>query len=201
MDITLEQIKAARALLDWTQKDLAEYADLNPALVANYESGRTKSSEVGSAIYKALVANGIEFTGGGVLPRQVSSYMLDSYMDLLEDIEKNIPDGGEVLKHCVDDRRSNQQVIDYVAKMRNSGVRERMTIADDNNFITGDPKDYRQIPADYFASSEVVITYADKVAFFVDAKALVIKSQTLSNVFKDQFEYWWKNGKELRHGA
>ena len=88
-------------------------------------------------------------------------------MELLEDIEKNIPDGGEVLKHCVDDRRSNQQVIDYVAKMRSNGVRERMTIADDNNFITGDPKDYRQIPADYFASSEVVITYADKVAFFV----------------------------------
>jgi transcriptional regulator with XRE-family HTH domain len=199
MDISLEQIKAGRALLDWTQKDLAEYANLNHSIVANYESGRTKSSEVAASIYKALIANGIEFTGGGVLPRQVFSYMLDSYTDLLEDIEKTLPEGGEVLKHCVDDRRSNQSVINHIAEMRSKNICERLTISYDNNYVTGDPKDYRQIPADYFASSEVVITYADKVAFFVDAKALVIKSQTLSNVFKDQFEYWWKNGKELRH--
>lgn len=79
--------------------------------------------------------------------------------------------------------------------MRRAGISDRMTISEDNNFITGFPEQYRQIPKDYFSSSEVIIIYANKVAFFVEGQALVIMSKTLAKVFKDQFEYWWKEGK------
>lgn len=40
-----------------------------------------------------------------------------------------------------------------------------------------------------------MIIYLNKVAFFVEGKALVIVSESLAKVFKDQFEYWWKEGR------
>jgi len=200
MFISIEQIKAARALLRWNQKELAAYAGLKDDQVHNFEAGRTHSLEVLEAIHRAFTARGIDFVGGGVIPRHVSSYVLDSFADLLDDIALSMPEGGEVLKHCVDDRRSSPEIIEKVAAMRRAGIRERLTIADDNNYITGISENYRQIPADYFASSEVVIIYLNKVAFFVDGKALVIVSESLSKVFKDQFEYWWKEGKVV-YGA
>ncbi len=197
MFISIEQIKAARALLKWTQKDLAQNAGLNNDQIHSFEAGRTHSLDVLEAIHAAFTAHGMHFEGGGVRPRSVSSYLLDSYLALLDDISRSMPEGGEVLKHCVDDRRSTPEVIEKVKKMRKAGICERLTISEENNFITGNPADYRQIPDGYFASSEVVIIYLDKVAFFVEGKALVIISTSLAKVFKDQFEYWWKEGKEI----
>lgn len=197
MFISLEQIKAARALLKWTQKDLAAHAGLGDDQVHSYEAGRTRSLEVLEAMCAAFAAHGIDFPDGGVQPRKVSSFLLNSYMDLLDDISRSMPEDGEVLKHCVDDRRSSPEVVEKVSQMRRAGIRERLTISEENNYVSGDPKDYRQIPAGYFASSEVMIIYLNKVAFFVERKALVIVSESLAKVFKDQFEYWWKEGKVL----
>lgn len=195
MIISIEQIKAARALLKWTQKDLAEHAGLKVDQIHSYEAGRTRSLEVHEGVHRAFIINGLEFLNGGVVLSQVHSYILPSYIDVLNDISRSLPQGGEVLKHCVDDRRSTPEVIERVRSMRRDGISDRMTISEDNNFITGYPEQYRQIPKDYFSSSEVVIIYANKVAFFVEGKALVVTSKTLAKVFKDQFEYWWKEGK------
>lgn len=197
MFISIEQIKAARALLKWTQKDLAGRARLKDDQIHSYEAGRTRSLEVLEAIYKAFTINGLEFINGGVVPTQVHSYILPSYIDVLNDICRSLPQGGEVLKHCVDDRRSSPQVIEKVREMRKAGISDRMTISEENVYITGFPEQYRQIPKDYFASSEVIIIYSNKVAFFVEGQALVITSKNLAKVFKDQFEYWWKEGKIL----
>jgi transcriptional regulator with XRE-family HTH domain len=197
MFITVEQIKAARALLKWTQKDLAHHAGLKDDQIQAFEAGRTRSLDVLESVYKTLTLQGLEFYNGGVIPNKVASYTLNSYMDVLNDICMSLPDGGEVLKHCVDDRRSTPEVMEKVRKMRESGIRERLTISDQNHIVSGNREDYRQIPADYFSSSEVIITYLNKVVFFVDGKALVVLNQTLANIFRDQFEYWWKAGKAL----
>ncbi len=197
MLISLEQIKAARALLGWTQKDLAKNSGLNDDQVHSYEAGRTRSMEVLEAIHKTFIKQGLDFSNGGVVPNKVGSYLLNSYMEVLQDIEDSFPNGGEVLKHCVDDARSSPKIISKIAEMREAGIRERLTISDENSYVTGNKKDYRKIPADYVASSEVMIIYLNKVVFFVDGKALVVVNQTLSDVFKSQFEYWWKEGKKL----
>lgn len=197
MPITVEQIKAGRALLRWNQQDLADRAGLNIDQLRSFEAGRTRANDVLEAIEQAFTAQALEFTDGGVIPRRVSSYILDSYMDVLDDIARSMPQGGEVLKHCVDDRRSTPEVIKRVSEMRASGVRERLTISEDNDFITGDKEMYRQIPKEYFASSEVMIIYLNKVAFFVDGKVLVILNENLAQVFRQQFEYWWNKGKAL----
>ncbi len=194
MIISLEQIKAGRSLLKWTQKDLAKHANLNDDQVHNFEAGRSRSLDVIEAIHNSFIANGLEFVSGGVIRKDISSYVLNSYMDVLNDICLDMPDGGEVLKHCVDDSRSTQKVIDKVTEMRNSGITERLTISENNKFITGNQNDYKKIPSDYVLNSEVVIIYKNKVAFFTDGKVIVISNRNLASIFRDQFEYWWKKG-------
>ena len=199
--ITGNHIRAARAWLDWSQNDLADRAGVSHMTVRRQEqeSGDVKEA-TRLAIIRVLAAEGIEFTPNGIVQRELSSYLLDGYLAVLEDIEATLRDGGEVLKHCVDDRRSTPDVIARVAQMRANGIRERLTISDDNDFITGNPDDYRRIPKDYFASSEIILIYGDKVVFFTQEKALVLCSSFLARVFRDQFVYWWEKGAPV-HGT
>ena len=193
-----KQISGARGVLGWSRKDLSQASGVSERAIEELEKGNSNIKDATRrALVNAFAVEGIDFTPHGIEQRALSSYVLDSYMDVLHDIEKTLQGKGEVLKHCVDDGRSTPDVIEKVRQMRESGIKERLTIADDNDFITGNPEDYRQIPKAYFASSEVVLVYGDKVAFFVEGNMLVMCSVYLSRVFKDQFEYWWNTGKRI----
>ena len=64
--ITAAQIKAARALLDWTQEHLADRAIISKSAVARLERGDvdTRTSTL-KAVQEALEAAGIEFLADG----------------------------------------------------------------------------------------------------------------------------------------
>ena len=56
------QVRAARALLDWTQQDLATAAGIALATLKRFETGlRTPIPVVKAAIVRALEGAGIEF--------------------------------------------------------------------------------------------------------------------------------------------
>ncbi len=56
------QVRAARALLNWTQLDLADAADIALATLKRFEIGHTQPiATVKSAIIRALEAQGIQF--------------------------------------------------------------------------------------------------------------------------------------------
>jgi transcriptional regulator with XRE-family HTH domain len=64
---TVEQIKAARALLGWSQEDLAEHSGISLPTVRRFEA-RSKlrvSEDARLKLEAALEAVGIEFTNGG----------------------------------------------------------------------------------------------------------------------------------------
>ncbi|KAB2758247.1 helix-turn-helix domain-containing protein [Brucella anthropi] len=62
--MTPAQCRAARALLDWRQPELAKAAGLGLSTVVDYEKERRKVSEEAiTAIEKALEKAGIEFLG------------------------------------------------------------------------------------------------------------------------------------------
>ena len=64
--ISRPQIRAARALLGWTQADLAENAGLSEISVKNIERGvaAPKASTM-AALITAIEKAGVEFTNGG----------------------------------------------------------------------------------------------------------------------------------------
>ena len=62
--MTPAQCRAARALLDWRQPELAKAAGLGLSTVVDYEKERRKLSEEAiAAIEKAFEKAGIEFLG------------------------------------------------------------------------------------------------------------------------------------------
>lgn len=67
--VTSAQLRAARALLGWTVRDLAERADVHRNTVSRLESGETVGSRHAlAAIRAALEAAGVVFleeNGGG----------------------------------------------------------------------------------------------------------------------------------------
>lgn len=61
---TATQCRAARALLDWTQADLAARAGVSPGTIRGFESGRrTLHRATASAIRQALEAAGVALLG------------------------------------------------------------------------------------------------------------------------------------------
>lgn len=194
MFITIQQIKAARALLDWNQGELATAAGLNVDQVRNFEAGRSRSLDVVEAIHAAFDQQGITLENGGAVPRHIHSYILESYLDLLTDICRTLPDGGEVLKHCEDDRLCTKVIMNKLEEMLQAGIRERLTISEDNDLVLRNPSQYRRIPAKYCSSTITTLVYANKTAFFSEDKAIVIVNSSLASHMRDQFEYWWKHG-------
>ncbi|MGK7654436.1 MULTISPECIES: helix-turn-helix domain-containing protein [unclassified Roseovarius] len=72
LKVSIEQVKAARALLKWSQNDLAEKSGVSIPTIKRLEAstgpigGRTETAD---AIREALEAAGVEFipeNGGGV---------------------------------------------------------------------------------------------------------------------------------------
>ena len=67
--MTSAQVRAARGLLNWTVRDLAEYSGIHRNTVTNIETGKYGgSADAISAIRSAIEAAGVEFideNGGG----------------------------------------------------------------------------------------------------------------------------------------
>lgn len=70
MFILPEQIRAARAMLNWSQQDLADAAGVSKDTVKNYELSLNKpNSQTMTRIVGAMERSGIEFTAdGGIRP-------------------------------------------------------------------------------------------------------------------------------------
>src|SRR5580704_6430996 len=68
--LTPEQIKAARALLAWSQQELATEARVATSTVADFERGtRTPVANNAQAIREVLEAKGLQFIAGGVVEK------------------------------------------------------------------------------------------------------------------------------------
>jgi transcriptional regulator with XRE-family HTH domain len=66
MLLTPSQCRAARALIDWSQQQLADASHVGNATIRNFESGRsTPQHSTLAALQRALEDAGVEFTNDG----------------------------------------------------------------------------------------------------------------------------------------
>ncbi|MED5421877.1 MAG: helix-turn-helix transcriptional regulator, partial [Pseudomonadota bacterium] len=87
----ISQIRAARGLLNWSQEQLADEAQLSKASIQNYEMGKsTPNVSSHNKMIKAFERAGVEFTeDGGVRPRQDKIIILngaEGIKELFDDI-------------------------------------------------------------------------------------------------------------------
>jgi len=215
MPISSKQIRAARGLLNLSQKELAVKAGLSINSLNNIER------EVGSprvdsmhAIMAALIHEGIEFLdrdgvrfGGEQLEIEKlegSNILARLYEDLL----KAYPSGnGEILVMGKDNSRfrhlENIELLLAYKKFEDvaikNNIKERaLFLENDTNFL-GRRNHYRWVPKELFATVPMTI-YGNNVAIILwgpPVRMIIIRNPGIAETFRYHFEAVWSLAKPV----
>jgi predicted transcriptional regulator len=210
--LTIEQIRAARALLDWSQSDLAEHADLSQTGIARIENGTNKpNSQTLTKIQAAFDKAGIEFmdtTGLRKRPEgRVSVYSgTEGFVQFLTNVYetlKEIPGERHVIVNNVSEDQFLRWEGDYVSthqqRMEELKCHFRIIVQEgDTNFTADRYAEYRWIPQSAFSSVSYYI-YADQAALISfeenNVTVYVIHSGAIANFYREEFEKIWVKAK------
>lgn len=193
------QARAARTALQWTQEELAEKSAVSIATIRNIEAGLSVNERTRNKIVTAFDGAGIVFTRYGIEQREENIRVVNSYIDVLDDAAMVLRKGDVIHFHCADDRRSEEPVIEKLREMEKKGIKLRHTIEAGNTCMTTSTDNYRWIDPEYFASSQVMVIYADRVIQHVAEDKdyfLIIKNKSNAKAMSKQFDYWWNKGEK-----
>lgn len=199
MKISSRQIRAARGLLDWLQKDLAARAGISDISVVNIETGKTNPQpQTVDKIIRAFEAEGIVFTKQGVELRDETVQVLsgdDWFLAVLDDVYFTLMDtpDAELLIESGDERLSPPEVINRVRKIRNAGIKMRVMVEEGNTHLMGALKEYRYIPRRHF-NNYVTLIYGNKVAVCTqgNTKAIIFRDPLLAKTRRNMFDLLWE---------
>jgi transcriptional regulator with XRE-family HTH domain len=203
-NINARQIKAARALLNWSQEDLAEASSLSITTIRKIESGHlSPRGKTTQAIISGLEGADIELIDStGVRLRNQDVEIIegdDCYLQLLDKIYHDMKKGGgEVLFMNADGTRVNAAESDGHLRLRKCGLKFRLLVEEGNTHLVFPSSEYRWVPKKYF-KYDVLIIYQNKVAFCVYKKTLgqdmdkiyIINNTYLADAMKGAFGFMW----------
>ncbi len=207
--ISIEQIKAARALLDWTQDDLATESGLSKPAINTLERRLANPRvETMASIQKALERAGVEFTDGSGVKLRTSALKTvvfegeDALIRLYHDIFSTLlGTGQEVLISGIDEEKyrflGGARVLDEIEKRLKHNIPDRILIKEgDTNFI--EPvSHYRWVPEAFFPTVPTYI-YDNKYAIFLwgpPQKVVLIENAEIAESFRQQFLGLWDAAK------
>lgn len=204
---TIDQIRAARALLNWSQGDLADRAGLSQTGVARIESGiNMPNSSTLDKITSAFDDAGIEFIADRGVERRRGDIRMyqgqDGFHKFYDDIYETVKiSGGEILINNVREELFGQWLGDEKISTHRLRMKElnnfkmRVLIKEgDLNFAVSFYAEYRWTPKEYFENVSFYL-YGKKLAFVIfDAvpEVYVINHGNLSEAYKKQFNLLWK---------
>lgn len=207
--ITGRQIRAARALIDMSQDELAKATGLTPQAIRKIESGEVTPREGTIAdIFSVLDEQGIEFfEGRGVAFKDDAVVTLSGdniFVRVLEDVVKTLKGKPEkeALFACVADGISPPLVIENYRRLRAEGIRMRSLVRDGDTYLMGRLEEYRYIPSEHFHNNATVI-YGDKFATMIldpktglDSGAVIIRNSHIATAQRNLFNLIWNNSKK-----
>lgn len=212
MIISSNQIRAARALLDWTVIQLGEKVGVGATTISAIETGRSSGSkDVLAAIIYAFQAAGVELTeDGGVRPRQskVAAYRgKDGFKAFFDDVYSVASTHGKPdicitnVNEAEYDKWLGSYEVVHAARMtllKNAKLRVLMK-EHDIHLTSTSYSEYRWIPEEQFADVSLYI-YGDKVAFIEfseqDVSITLVESPSVTLSLRKMFEITWKNAHE-----
>lgn len=207
---TIEQIRAARALIGWSQKDLADRADLSQTGIARIENGTNQPNSTTLAkIKNAFDKAGIVFISGGVQRVQDTLLVLegqDCLRRLQDDIYHTLKSvSGEVLLMGIDEISENEKenfeyTLMHIERLKKAGITERILVKEDENTFIAPKSWYRKVSAKYF-SPHTVFVYDNKIALTLRQphnKVLILENKYFSESLKSFFNLLWDLGADVR---
>lgn len=212
--ISGKQIKAARALADMRQDELAELVGLTPQAIRKIEDDAVQPREgTMTDMVNVFTARGIEFIDNqGVRFRPEGIQILsgrDGLIALMEDIydacRRGIA-GDLVLSGAPED--DFQRILGdyddvYLANMSSiPGLKMRTLIKEgDTNVVSSAYTEYRWAPKELFQAVPFY-AYADKIAIVVfqtdpSPRIYMIQSKTIADAYRHQFQSMWLLSKPM----
>lgn len=212
--VTSAQIRAGRALLDWSQEELANSTGLSIATIRKIESGSIspRDTTMGSII-RAMEQANIEFAPSmGVRLKNSEITVIegdDAYLRLLDDVYHTLKEQkGEVLIWNADNSVSPESVINSEIRMKRAGIRFRYLIEEGDTYIYSPLDEYRWVPKEFFRNNVQEI-YGNKVALSVypnmttqqSKSVIIIESAPLAESMRNAFNFMWKNCRKPTHST
>ncbi|WP_435642106.1 helix-turn-helix transcriptional regulator [Micavibrio aeruginosavorus] len=205
MAITADQIRAARALKNWSQADLAERVDMATPSIGNIESGKhNPTPQTQAAIIEAFEDAGIEFIDGGVRVKKHTVEILigqEGFLEFYDDVYAEIKKSKEktVCVSNVDERKfvewQGDQLNEHSERMLKLGVRYQILIEHGDTFFPASHyADYRWMPENTFYTVPFYI-YGDKLGMMVfgdEPRIYVLNEPEIAASYRKQFEEIWK---------
>jgi transcriptional regulator with XRE-family HTH domain len=209
--VTINQIRAARALLGWNQDELAEHAGLSLATVANIEQGRGKMrGHTLDAVRTSFERAGVEFTPepGVRLRREKFNFRIlegdDAIFELWNDIVLTLgATGGEVLMSGISEQtwlaKYKKEMTANILRQRALKIYPRVLLAEGDNLVIIGSATYRAVPKFLFQQSPYFV-YGDRFAIInwgPPQRVLLVQNAAIAETFRHQFEFNWQIGREL----
>lgn len=209
MLVTANQIKAGRALIDWSAQDLGDRVGVGKTMISAIETGRSSGSmEVMSAIVYALQSGGVEFTeDGGVRPRQskINIYRghegFKTFFDDVYEVAKT-EEKPDICLTNVNEAEYDRWLASYepvhTKRMAQLGnVKLRVLMKERDTHLTSTAYcEYRWVPEEQFADVSLYI-FGSKVAFIEfskgDVSVTVVDNKAVTETLRKMFELGWVN--------
>lgn len=211
--MTIHQIKAARALLDWTQADLAKAAGIHLNVINNIERGTSSPRQnTLDRVQAALEGSGIAFLGarGVELKRETVAVTKHEGPHFIRGFTADILSAAgaqeEVLSILSDIRNFSAHdpdgTKDYYAQKTARGFQERLITRDMPGFYPRHSETYRVVAPELLGPVDMVI-YADRVAhlFWGANEVIIMKNPDLAATQRRIFEHLWAAGHEPRRSS
>lgn len=209
--MTIGQLRAARALLNLSQNELAELAGISgTSLSAIEREAKAPRAQTLANLQSVLEGRGIEFTEGhGVrlaehvfdirIFNKTQQASIEYHNDILATLKAK---GGFFLALSYRDTYADEKLrrvqFDYFCKMLKFGFRERIILPENNAECYGPRQvsEYRLLKPELFGQMEVLL-YGDKFVINEPSRVVVMHSKTVTDAFRKQFDFYWKMAKPV----
>lgn len=211
--ITAAQCRSARALLNWSQPELAQRCGMHVQTISAFESDTsTPSKRTLEKITNTFESSGIEFLShDGVrrIKRDVITYDGVSGFDaFIADVYQTVKSvGGDVCVSNVNEKDFDKHVswggapyhLKKMAELKESiNFSFRILVKEgDTYFPASDYAEYRWIDSKYFRTVPFYV-YGDKLAiinFQKGATVHVVESKEIADAQRIQFSLFWDSAK------
>lgn len=205
--IDYRQIRAARALLNWSQADLARATDMATSSIKNIESESASArKETMAHIQNAFDLNGIEFlpcTGVRLKNEIVAVHDgKQATIELLDSIyahAQESPDR-EVCIIGLDETFTIETdgpvlLANHGERLAKAGIHQRILICEGDTRIHNAPEGYRCLPRQYFTRNAPIYIYGDRIAAHCGSlrrRAIIIEARPMAQHMRMIFAALWE---------
>lgn len=210
MILECSQIRAARALLNWSQSDLARASHMANSSIKNIENENTSARrETILQIKDAFESNGVEFLpGSGVkLKTDVVSSINDKaatpalYQSLYTTAHASAD--REILVLGLDEAFAIQydgleRVREHNARLMNAGITQKILASEGTTEFLFDASCYRLLPRERFGKTVPVYIYGNKVATHTGTlrrRTIIIEDKALADLQRSIFHSLWSDAR------